>query len=231
MFPHIWQGEWSMVRTHPPVVPLHIDASRVLGMSTALALHVLALMLLLIPAAYVAAPLPRERTEVRLLVPAVDPPPAPPVIPEKVAQEVQPRTPVTKPQPAPLPPPTATADVSVALPPQPAADTQAPSLTPPAPGPAPAGEGVQLQYRSAPPPSYPVTALRNHEQGTVLLRVRVEPDGTASSVVIERSSGSRALDNAARQQVLRHWRFVPAKVDGQVVPADGLVPVSFSLPD
>jgi protein TonB len=188
-------------------------------------------MLLLIPAAYVAAPLPRERTVVRLLVPAVDPPPAPPVIPEKVAQEVQPRTPVTKPQPAPLPPPTATADVSVALPPQPAADTQAPSLTPPAPGPAPAGEGVQLQYRSAPPPSYPVTALRNHEQGTVLLRVRVEPDGTASSVVIERSSGSRALDNAARQQVLRHWRFVPAKVDGQVVPADGLVPVSFSLPD
>jgi len=38
-----------MVRTQPRVMPLQIDVSRVLGWSTALALHVLALMLLLIP--------------------------------------------------------------------------------------------------------------------------------------------------------------------------------------
>jgi protein TonB len=231
MFPHIWQGEWSMVRTHPPVVPLHIDASRVLGMSTALALHVLALMLLLIPAAYVAAPLPRERTQVRLLEPAAENPPVPPEVKKEAPKLVQPQTTLPKPQVAPLPPPTASADDALAVAPLPASDVQTPSLAPAVPTPAAGGAGAQLQYRSAPPPAYPIAALRNHEQGTVMLRVRVEADGKASSVVIERSSGSRALDTAARQQVLRHWRFEPAMVDGKRVPADGLVPVSFSLPE
>ncbi|PSD11028.1 energy transducer TonB, partial [Stenotrophomonas maltophilia] len=50
-------------------------------------------------------------------------------------------------------------------------------------------------------------------------------------VSIERSSGSRSLDQAARQQVLRHWRFEPAQRDGVAVPAIGMVPVQFSLPD
>ncbi|WP_312787111.1 energy transducer TonB, partial [Stenotrophomonas indicatrix] len=39
------------------------------------------------------------------------------------------------------------------------------------------------------------------------------------------------LDQAARQQVLRHWRFVPAERDGMAVPAIGMVPVQFSLPN
>ncbi|MCF7750957.1 energy transducer TonB [Bacillus subtilis subsp. subtilis] len=218
-----------MVRTQPRVVPLQIEISRVLGWSTALGVHVLALMLLLIPAAYVAAPLPRERIRMPMLVPPVPTPPVPVPIKPDVPTLVQPRT-VPKPQVAPLPPPTASAEDVLAVAPLPASEAQAPTLAPSVPAPAGGGEGAQLQYRSAPPPAYPIAAIRNHEQGTVLLRVRVEADGRASSVVIERSSGSRALDNAARQQVLRQWRFVPAKVNGQLVPADGLVPVSFSLP-
>ncbi|MEG2805792.1 TonB family protein [Stenotrophomonas sp.] len=220
-----------MVRSHPKVVPLQLDVSRVLGWSTALALHILALMLLLIPAAYVAAPAKSERITARWVVDPPKPPDPPPMI------EPLPKTPpvvtrqVTPPQS--LPPPTAADTDTFAVQPLQAAEATTPTLAVPVPTPPPsgAGEGVQLQYRNAPPPAYPIAALRNHEQGTVLLRVRVETDGSASSVVIERSSGSRALDTAARQQVLRHWRFVPAKVDGQLVPADGLVPVSFSLPD
>ena len=219
-----------MVRTQPRVVPLQIDVSRVLGWSTALALYVLALMLLLIPAAYVAAPLPRERMQIRMLVPPEPTPPVPVPTEPEVPTLVQPRT-VPTPKVAPLPPPTASADDALAVAPLPASEPQPPVLAPSVPGPAAGGAGAQLQYRSAPPPAYPIAAIRNHEQGTVLLRVRVEVDGRASSVVIERSSGSRALDNAARQQVLRQWRFVPAMVDGQQVPADGLVPVSFTLPD
>ena len=91
--------------------------------------------------------------------------------------------------------------------------------------------GAQLQYRSAPPPAYPIQSLRNHEQGTVLLRVEVDSHGQPVAVSVERSSGSRNLDQAARQQVLRHWRFEPAQRDGMAVPAIGLVPVQFSLPD
>jgi len=217
-----------MVRTHPPVVPLQIDVPRVLGWSTALALHLLALMLLLIPAAYVAAPLPRERTVVNLIAPPVPQPDPPPLI--QPQEPVPVRAPTTTPRVAPLPPPTATADDVLAVPPLPASDVQAPTLAPVEPAAAAPGSGVQLQYRTAPPPSYPIAALRAGEQGTVTLRVQVDADGRPSSVSIERSSGSRALDSAARQQVLRHWRFVPAQVDGQAVAAVGLVPVSFSLP-
>lgn len=218
-----------MVRTHPPVVPLHIDVSRVLGWSTALALHLLALMLLLIPAAYVAAPLPRDRTVINMILPPVAQPEPPTPLPP--TEPVPVRAPTTAPRVAPLPLPTATADDVLAVPPLPASDVQAPTLAPVEPAPAASGEGVQLQYRTAPPPSYPIAAIRAGEQGTVLLRVQVDAAGKPSNVVIERSSGSRALDSAARQQVLRHWRFVPAQVDGQAVPAVGLVPVSFSLPD
>lgn len=219
-----------MVRTHPPVVPLQIDVSRVLGWSTALALHLLALMLLLIPAAYVAAPLPRDRTVVRIITPDIPTPTPPePIKPEEPVPVVH--APTTAPRVAPLPTPTASADDVLAVPPLPASEIQAPTLAPADPAPAAAGEGVQLQYRSAPPPTYPIAAIRDGQQGTVLLRVQVDPDGKAASVVIERSSGSRVLDNAARQQVLRHWRFVPAQVDGQAVSAIGLVPVSFSLPE
>jgi len=218
-----------MVRTHPPVVPLHIDVSRVLGWSTALALHLLALMLLLIPAAYVAAPLPRDRMVINMIVPPVAQPEPPKPLPP--TEPVPVRAPTTTPRVAPLPPPTATADDMLAVPPLPASDIQAPTLAPVEPAPAPSGEGVQLQYRSAPPPSYPIAAIRAGEQGTVVLRVQVDAEGRPASVAIERSSGSRVLDNAARQQVLRHWRFVPAQVDGQAVPATGLVPVSFSLPE
>ncbi|MFL9584747.1 energy transducer TonB [Stenotrophomonas sp. AB1(2024)] len=218
-----------MVRTHPPVVPLQIDVSRVLGWSTALALHLLALMLLLIPAAYVAAPLPRDRMVVRMLTPPVPQPEPPPRV--QPQEPVPVRAPTTTPRVAPLPPPTATADDVLAAPPLPASDVQTPTLAPVEPAPAASGEGVQLQYRTAPPPSYPIAALRAGEQGTVTLRVQVDAEGRPASVSIERSSGSRALDNAARQQVLRHWRFVPAQVDGHAVPAVGLVPVSFSLPE
>lgn len=218
-----------MVRTHPRVVPLQIEASRVLGWSTAIAVHALAFLLLLIPATYVAAPLPRERTPITFV--EAQPEPPPPVIIRK--EEPKPITPATStpaPRVAPLPPPTADASDALAVPPLPASDTQAPTLAPVDPAPA-MPTGVQLQYRTAPPPTYPIAAIRANEQGTVTLRVRVEPDGKASRVVIERSSGSRALDNAARQQILRHWRFVPAQVNGQAVAAEGLVPVTFSLPD
>lgn len=217
-----------MVRTHPPVVPLHIDIPRVIGWSAALALHLLALMLLLIPAAYVAAPLPRERTVIHMITPPVaQPEPPPPLLPQ---EPVPVRAPTTVPRTAPLPTPTATADDVLAVPPLPASEVQAPSLAPPEPAPAASGDGVQLQYRSAPPPTYPIPALRAGEQGTVLLRVQVDAEGRPASVAVERSSGSRSLDAAARQQVLRRWQFVPAQVDGRAVPAVGLVPVSFSLP-
>lgn len=148
-----------MVRTQPRVVPLQIDVSRVLGWSTALALHVLALMLLLIPAAYVAAPLPRERMQIRMLVPPEPTPPVPVPIKPDVPTLVQPRT-VPKPQVAPLPPPTANADDALAVAPL------RPVNPRPGPGPQRAGAGCRWCRGAAAVPQRAAAGLpdRRHPQ-------------------------------------------------------------------
>jgi protein TonB len=48
-------------------------------------------------------------------------------------------------------------------------------------------------------------------------------------VAIERSSGSRTLDDAAREHILAAWRFHPAMRDGHAIEAWALVPVQFNL--
>jgi len=208
---------------------LQFDPARIAAWSAALALHVLALLLLLIPAAYQAAPLPRDPPQVRWIT-ADPPPPQPPRPPEVLeTRPMQPVQPRVVQQTQPLPPATATVEDAPAIM-LPAAEPGAALATPsiaPASASGPAGE---LQYRTAPPPSYPSAALRAGQQGTVTLRVEVDAQGVPVAVSIEQSSGSRALDNAARQQVLRHWRFVPALRDGTAVPAVGRIPISFSLP-
>jgi protein TonB len=89
--------------------------------------------------------------------------------------------------------------------------------------------GAHLEYETAPAPAYPVTAIREALTGTVTLRVLVDVDGRPIDVQIERSSGHRVLDAAARKQVLAKWRFKPAMQDGQRVQAIGLIPVEFNL--
>jgi protein TonB len=87
----------------------------------------------------------------------------------------------------------------------------------------------RLDYASAPPPPYPPEAARRRLEGTVLLQVLVDVDGRPLEVLVQRSSGHRALDDAARKFVLKRWMFKPAVRDGQPVQAIGLVPVKFSM--
>jgi periplasmic protein TonB len=89
--------------------------------------------------------------------------------------------------------------------------------------------GAHLEYEIASPPPYPVDAIRNSLTGTVMLRVLVDVDGKPIDVWIERSSGHRVLDAAARKHVLAKWRFRPAMQDGRTVQAMGLIPVDFHL--
>lgn len=159
-----------------------IDTSRVLAMSTAVALHLLAGGLLLIPLSYRAIPqqpTPKERWVMPMTVPT---PPAPPAVfpievkfkpqatqtpPTTVPVQVQVQTPVVN--QAPL-----VDSAALALPAVSDAVTDsAPAIAAPS-GPVEAG---QLQYLSSPAPGYPVAALRAGQQGTVLLRVLVGTDG------------------------------------------------------
>ena len=98
-------------------------------------------------------------------------------------------------------------------------------LTPIAAGPSP----VQLEYLSAPAPTYPRMAMKRGITGTVLLQVLVGIDGRPLEVTVAQSSGNRELDEAARAQVLRRWSFQPASKNGQAVQAIGMVPIEFAL--
>lgn len=95
--------------------------------------------------------------------------------------------------------------------------------------PAASDSDATIAYETATPPAYPVQALRAGVQGTVLLKVRVDPTGKPVQAMIERSSGSRVLDDAARGHVLAAWRFHPAIRDGHAIEAWVIVPVRFNL--
>ncbi|QSX80028.1 energy transducer TonB [Lysobacter solisilvae] len=204
-----------------------LDVARIAAESGAIAVHVAALLLLLAPMAAPPAPAADEETTIyeSIKVPPPPPPPPPETVPvERPAQRVT--TPVTQPIAVP-PPPVEFTDVTPIDPPpaQVVADvTPVRSTTISEPL-----TGAHLEYEIAPPPRYPGDAARAGAEGTVVLRVLVGIDGKPLEVSIERSSGNRSLDQAARRQVLSKWRFRAAMQDGRAVQAIGLVPVDFTL--
>ena len=103
---------------------------------------------------------------------------------------------------------------------------------PPAP-PAPAAPAVSqarfdADYLRNPPPPYPPLSRRMGEEGRVILRVSVNPQGSADHVEIRTSSGSQRLDDSALKTV-RSWRFIPAKRGDEAVQSFVLVPIIFKL--
>ena len=97
-------------------------------------------------------------------------------------------------------------------------------------GAAGSGEAHAL-YGENPAPTYPERARRDNQQGTVLLRVLVEADGSVARVEVAQSSGFDALDRAAAETVRTRWRFVPARRDGANAASWVLVPIRFALRD
>jgi protein TonB len=79
------------------------------------------------------------------------------------------------------------------------------------------------------PVTYPLVALRERLQGTVVLRVLVDESGKPLQVSVMQGSGSAQLDRSACEQVLASWRFQPAVVNGHAVRAWARVPVTFAL--
>jgi protein TonB len=78
------------------------------------------------------------------------------------------------------------------------------------------------------PPVYPEDSRAAREQGVVVLRVEVTPEGRASHVAILKSSGYFRLDQSARTAV-RDWRFHPALIHNTATPSEVEVPVRFEL--
>ena len=83
-------------------------------------------------------------------------------------------------------------------------------------------------YLNNPAPTYPPVSKKRLEQGVAILRVHVSTDGQPVEVLLHRSSGFDALDEAALKSV-RRWKFIPARQADMIVAAWVLVPVAFSL--
>jgi protein TonB len=88
----------------------------------------------------------------------------------------------------------------------------------------------EVAYLDNPPPAYPALARRMKLQGTVVLRVLVNSTGRAEELIVDRSSGTSILDQAALGAV-RDWRFVPARRGADVIAHWVDVPVRFRLQD
>lgn len=160
-------------------------------------------------------------------------PPAPEIVPPR-PKPVE-RKPVPQPKPVPQVQPQTLAAQTQA--PSPAAEVpvvkEAPP-PPPAPAPAPAAPPAVSQprfdadYLSNPAPAYPPLSRRLGEEGKVVLRVFVQPDGRPNQIEVKAGSGSPRLDQAAQDAVWR-WKFVPARRGDEAVGAWVLVPIVFNL--
>lgn len=91
----------------------------------------------------------------------------------------------------------------------------------------PGGEAALLKFVSD-NLVYPQIAQEQELQGTVVLRFKVDVDGSVSAVKIEKSL-SRECDEAAATVVRKLRRFVPAKQQGHPVPVWFRLPVRFRI--
>lgn len=198
-------------------------ASRSVAMALALSLNLALLLIAMRPSTPFTIHAPPPQAVIAMLITPPKPaPPLPPMPNVRVVPHVVPPVAVVVNHPVAITPPvpTALAPVqAVQVPPNvgPAAPTHA------------ADTDATIAYATATPPPYPINAIRTGAQGTVLLKVLVDASGKPVDVEIQRSSGSRDLDIAARTHVLATWRFHPAVQDGHAVEAWVLVPVKFDL--
>ena len=165
-----------------------------------------------------------------------DPPPAP--------EPPKPKPELPKPVPKPKPKPPSERAITVPEPAAtPAAEANAPSEpqtapprvaappdrpgppSPPAPLVPPRADAAHLNN---PAPDYPSVSRRIGEEGEVLLDVHILPDGSVGEIRLRESSGFPRLDQAALE-VVRRWRYVPARRGDTPIAYWYVQPIVFSL--
>lgn len=118
------------------------------------------------------------------------------------------------------PPPAATAPAAVVATPSAQAVAVAPSVPAPAAPAAPAARSEPVRTAAVvnaaqcEKPEYPSASRRLEEEGTVHLRFLVGVDGKVIQSEVEKSSGYKRLDEAARAGLAK-CQFRPASVDGK----------------
>lgn len=95
---------------------------------------------------------------------------------------------------------------------------------------APAVPPTPLAAVNTPPPEYPIQQACAGVGGTTTLRVTIGPEGKATDVRLDKSSGADTLDAAAEKAVRETWAFQPATRAGQPITQTISVPVTFRPP-
>lgn len=91
----------------------------------------------------------------------------------------------------------------------------------------PGGEAALLAFISK-NLVYPQIAVEQDLQGTVILRFRVNADGSVGDIIVKKSL-SRECDQAAADVVKKLKRFIPAKQQGHPVPVWFTLPIRFQI--
>jgi len=204
------------------------DPKRVAATSSALTLHAVAFLALLIPISIVKVPLASPKPPDVMKARIIDDPPPKTVVPvtSPPPKAVVRRTQVVVPKAPTVAPPIF---VDEARPGD--VFTEAPGavddIAPSAGDAAPPGD-VPLIPTSIVKPIYPRAELARGIEGETLVWLRVDLSGSPVQVKVQRSSGNVNLDRAALDAV-RKWRFEPAVRNGAAVEVEVTVPVRFSV--
>lgn len=196
------------------------DHSRLIGLALVVLLHLALGYALVKGLAHKLVEVVHSQLETRIFEVAIPPPiekppPPPPAPPPAVAPPKQ-----VAPPPF-VPPP----EIRVDTPP-PAEQTiravtpiKAPEEAPiraPVVSAAPVRTTAKVEVRSCAKPDYPAQSLRNEEEGLVVVQFLIATDGNSIESKVEKSSGFRRLDEAARQ-ALSLCKFKPGTEDGKPV--------------
>lgn len=79
-----------------------------------------------------------------------------------------------------------------------------------------------------PVPDYPRMSQRRGEQGRVVVRVLISPEGRVTQATVRSTSGHQRLDDAALKAV-RSARFKPYTENGRAYQAQADIPFDFVL--
>lgn len=167
--------------------------------------------------------------------PVVAPPSPPPRPVPRTPMAPAPASPVRE-----LPP----SERAPVLPPQPRASSAAPvAAAEPAPAPAAAAAPASVDSSASaavtpprsdaahlnnPKPVYPAVSRRLKEEGSVVLEVFIQADGSVGDLRVKRSSGFPRLDEAALAAV-RRWKYLPARRGSEALPLWHSQTLVFSL--
>lgn len=89
---------------------------------------------------------------------------------------------------------------------------------------------VDVTWKNAHPPHYPVEPLHKNEQGMVVLDVAIDARGRVSGVTVDqKGTTAPVILQDAAMDAAKEWRYAPGYKHGKAVGGVVRIPVNFSL--